>query len=198
MWKGRTVVILGGGPSLTQEQVDYVRGKAKVIAINNAYLLAPWADMLYFCDARWFKWHKDKSEFQNFKGLRVTLSNETRVPLEKLDIKSVAREGKEGLCIKPNTVATGANGGYQTINLCYHLAASIVILLGYDMKADGNKTHWHKGHNINSPTSIYQSNLIPLFKTLAEALKKIDMSVINCTPGSALHVFPEKKLGDVL
>jgi hypothetical protein len=65
-WRGQTVVIVGGGPSLTKEQVDaaghVVVGRAapKVIAINNAIELAPWADVLYFCDARWYEWHRDR------------------------------------------------------------------------------------------------------------------------------------------
>jgi hypothetical protein len=49
LWPGSTVVCLGTGPSLTAEDVEAVRGRAKVIAINNAHALAPWADVLYAC-----------------------------------------------------------------------------------------------------------------------------------------------------
>ena len=42
LWPGSTVVCIGSGPSLTPEDVAYVRGKARVIAINRSVDLAPW------------------------------------------------------------------------------------------------------------------------------------------------------------
>jgi hypothetical protein len=61
-WEGKTVVCIAGGPSLTKEQLELVRAArerdaVRVIVINDAYLIAPWADVLYFADARWAKWH---------------------------------------------------------------------------------------------------------------------------------------------
>ena len=53
-WVDETAVCIASGPSLTQADVDYVRGKARVIVVNNGYLLAPWADVLYAADARWW------------------------------------------------------------------------------------------------------------------------------------------------
>jgi hypothetical protein len=41
-----TVVCLASGPSLVAEDVDYVRGKATVLAINDAIRLAPWAEAI--------------------------------------------------------------------------------------------------------------------------------------------------------
>ena len=54
IWRGATVVCLGGGPSLTAADAAQCRGRARVIAINDAYRLVPWADLLYFCDYRWW------------------------------------------------------------------------------------------------------------------------------------------------
>ena len=56
-WIGETVVCIGGGPSLTLADVTSIAGKARVIAINDAYRMAPWADMLYACDLKWWRWH---------------------------------------------------------------------------------------------------------------------------------------------
>jgi len=83
-WKGATVVIIGGGPSLTERQVRSVERRAKseergakgeerkirVIAVNDAYRLAPWADILYACEARWWFWHKG---VLGFKGVKAAL-----------------------------------------------------------------------------------------------------------------------------
>ena len=71
-YEDKTFVLVASGPSLTQEQVDYCRGKAKVIAVNDNYLMVPWADYLYFADRKWLAWHKDNPEFKAFKGQKVT------------------------------------------------------------------------------------------------------------------------------
>ena len=76
-WPGRAFVCIGGGPSLTQSQVaackdrEWGGHKVRVIAINDAYKMAPWADVLYFCDDKWWQWrHKD---LQHWPGLIVRL-----------------------------------------------------------------------------------------------------------------------------
>ena len=66
-----TAVCLGGGPSLAPQQVDTVRGKARVVAVNDAYRLAPWADVLYVCDHKWWGWHPAALDFA---GEKVTYS----------------------------------------------------------------------------------------------------------------------------
>ena len=72
LWPGETLACLGVGPSLTAAQVAALRGKTRSIAINDAWRLAPWADVLYACDGRWWRKHKGVPAFKN---LKVTLSN---------------------------------------------------------------------------------------------------------------------------
>ena len=57
MWTNSVAVCLGGGPSLNKEDIEYCREKKGVrfIAINDAYRLAPFADILYAADKKW--WH---------------------------------------------------------------------------------------------------------------------------------------------
>ena len=50
-WTGETAFLLGGGPSLKGFNAECLRGR-RVIAINNSWELAPWADVLYFCDEK--------------------------------------------------------------------------------------------------------------------------------------------------
>jgi hypothetical protein len=57
VWEGQTVVCIGGGPSLTLEQIEAIPEGCPVIAINDAYLWAPSADVCYFADSRWWEWH---------------------------------------------------------------------------------------------------------------------------------------------
>jgi hypothetical protein len=185
LWPGATVGIIAGGPSLTQEQVDKLKG-LKVIAINNAYLLAPWADVLYGCDKKWWKWHPAALEFQ---GIKVTMME----PVHE-SIYQIRNGGTPGLCLKPDGLATGRNGGYQAINLAYHLGAKIVILIGYDMKPGlKGEVHWHEEHPTATPKSILP-RWVKHYSSIVEPLKEQGVRVINCTPGSALKCFEQMDL----
>ena len=66
LWRNQTVVCIASGPSLTQDQVDQVKG-LNTIAINDAYKLAPWANILYACDYQWWDWHKGVPDFKGYK-----------------------------------------------------------------------------------------------------------------------------------
>ena len=194
MWKGETVAIIAGGPSVNQKQIDYIFNETtyKSIAINNSYQLAPKSDMLYFCDLRWYTWHKDNKLFINFKGIRVTLKNNQGVPE---DIHSLNNTGPIGLETDPTGLKTGSNSGYQVLNLCYHLQVKNIILIGYDMRVVNGKTHWHKAHKHTPSHKIYKTNLLPKMNNIIEPLKSAGINVLNCTPGSALECFTKVELG---
>ncbi|MCH8990900.1 MAG: hypothetical protein IIA44_04000 [Acidobacteria bacterium] len=197
LWNGATIVCLGGGPSLTQAQVDTCRGRARVIAINDSYLLAPWAEVLYFCDRRWFEWHEPQAEFRAFKGIKVTLDEQ--VLKAHPEIRGVKNTGRDGLETDPTGVRTGRNSGYQAINLAVHLGARRIVLLGYDMKpaADG-RTHWHGGHPVTLHETVFAHSMLPCFPSLVEPLRQRRVAVLNATPGSALTVFPMLALEQAL
>jgi hypothetical protein len=197
LWPGATVVCLGGGPSLTKQQVDLAAGRARALAINDAWRLAPWADVLYACDWRWWQTYDG---VPGFAGLKVTLSN-SRGHLDAWpDIRMVENTGTEGLEDAPTGLRTGRNGGYQAINLAVHLGARRVVLLGYDMKAapDG-RTHWFGDHaDWPTRTTIYETVMRPHFAGLVAPLARRAVEVVNATPESALDAFPKMRLEEVL
>ncbi len=208
LWRGQTVVLLGGG---TQDSnlIDSIRGKARVIAINDAYKLAPWADILYGCDAKWWNWHnpafpEPKGDATTFAGIKVGLKwnamqgkyyggwDHENYP----DIRALAATGLSGLEIAPNALRTGGNSGYQAINLAVHMGAKRILLLGYDMQKTANGAHWFGEH----PDGVEPSwmNMLLDFPSLVKPLKEKGVEVINCTLDSALKVFPSKQLEAVL
>ena len=173
--------------------MNYVRDKAKVVAINDAYRLAPWADLLYFCDTRWWEWHKDKREYQDFGGIKCTMSEV--VADKEPGVVWVKNGGQSGFDERTDHVRTGKNGGYQCIHLCMHLGAARIILLGYDMRvSEVGHSHWFGEHKApNGPiVPLRQGTLdlmVPYFSTLKPELDKRGIEVINCTPGSAIECF---------
>lgn len=208
LWPGETVAIIGGGPSLTSQQVEDCRGKVRVITINDALRLAPWCDVHYFCDDKWWKWHHKKDWYRNFAGLRITLEN-LHLTKEEPALKSVQNVGRptaprtpaEVLCTVPTGVIPGQNSGYQCINLAVHLGVKRIVLLGYDMRSiveQGRlKTHWFGDHPGGTSDSIYRA-MLGHFPRLVAPLAELGVEVLNCTPDSALGCFPKRELGEVL
>lgn len=191
IWPGETVAVIGGGKSLTPAQVNACRGRVRVIAINDAYRLAPWADVLWFCDRKWFDWHR--AGVMAFTGQVATLENyDLRAVLPRL--WCLHNVGQTGLYAERWGVMTGGNSGYQAINLAVHLGVRRILLLGFDMKPG----HWFGDHPRPTPPHVYAGTMLPKFPTLVEPLKKRGVEVINCTPGSALDVFPKANLASCL
>ena len=193
LWPGGTVVCMASGPSLTQEDADYCRGKADgVIVVNTTYQRAPWADCLIASDVRWWNWHKGAKDFQ---GLKYATSKHVKWA----GVQILRNTGPKGLELDPTGLRHGINTGYRAVNLAVHFGAARILLLGYDMKRgeDAKRLeHWHGDHPI--PSRSHYPTFIRYFQTIVEPLKELGIEVWNCTPGSALDCFPKADLRDVL
>lgn len=192
LWPGGTIACLATGPSLTPADVNAMRGRVDgVIAINNAFTLAPWADVLYACDAKWWRWHK---EAKDFLGMKYAVSSSERLVTwtGPSNVQVLRNAGRHGLSLDPSALKTGFNSGYQAINLAVHLGAARILLLGYDMKG----SHFFGKHPDGSRPLFPQC--LKAFDTLLEPLNKIDVTVINCTRTTALKAFPQRPLEETM
>lgn len=189
-----TFVLIGGGPSLTQADVDAVRGHARVIAINDAYKLAPWADVLYAADRQWIDWHDG---VPSFSGPKYSIEGGHTPATTRPEWAVLRNTGLVGLERAPGGLRAGFNGGYQAINLAVHLGARRILLLGYDMApADDGREHWFPDppDRRRSPYEQMRS----AFDTLVEPLAELGITVINCSRETALLTFPCLPLETVL
>lgn len=194
---GGTVLVLGSGASLTQDDVTRARAHVDaVIAVNDSYKFAPDATVLYAADKKWWGWHKGcvgphmvgAVKYPAFTGqVRYSLS-QTPYP----NVQVLRRGPQDGLTLDPTKVALGLNGVYQSINVAVHLGATRVLLLGVDMR--GSHFFGHHPDNSNAPFSLCMQR----FATLVAPLAAAGVEVINCTPKSALKVFPCVSLDEVL
>lgn len=191
LWPGSTVVCLGTGPSLTVDDVAYCRDKARVIAINDAYKVAPWADCLYACDGKWIDYHKGVASFE---GVKYSMTVKTkRWP----DWTPLRNDGPLGLCLHPTGLRTGKNSGFQAINLAVHLGARRILLLGYDMKRHSGKSHFFGEHPrawTPSPYGVF----LNAFPSLVKPLADLGIEIINCTRNTALTTFPQMPITEAL
>jgi len=166
--------------------VNAVRGKAKVIAINNANTLAPWAEVLYACDYKWWHWHKG---VPSFTGMKFSVDERSRA---FHDVQVLRKSGADGLELDPGALKTGSNSGFQAINLAVHFGAKRVVLLGYDMQGD----HFF-GKHPDGTVPPFQICL-EKFRTLVEPLRRLGVEVINCSRKTKLDCFPRMDLADAL
>jgi len=199
MWEGRTVAILASGPSMSAHVAENIRQAGiPAVAINDTARLAPWADMLYACDGKW--WLHHASWALNFAGLKVTADDSLVFPQVKcIGLRPNGRGGYEELGFDPDPayVRTGENSGYQTTHIVAHGGAKRILLTGFDMRGD----HWFGKH----PPGLADANgcgvfpqFIENFKTIVEPLRERGIDVVNCTPDSALRCFPLGNLEDEL
>ncbi len=195
IWEREPCVILGGGRSLSQVNLKLLT-KCRVIAVNDAYKLGQW-DMCYFKDGNWFDKQdafKDRPEagtnrdhLLNFKGLKVTSSNED---LNDPNIHVLQRGRRERLERDPNFITHCNNAGAEAMALAIMIGCNPIVLCAFDMKVEKGKHNWHNNHTREMPESIYADYYMSPFRALAKDAKSLRVSIINCTIGSALDTFP--------
>lgn len=184
IWEGGTCYVLGGGPSLAKLDIERLRGE-RVIAVNNAYQLARWIDVMYFMDKVWFGWHQD--ELLKWPGIKVCCA----VGLGHIRWLRCLEMGKRGgLDDRPTHLCRGSNSGCGGVGLAAKFGVKKIILLGYDMQAIKGRHNYHKDHKRKVPNNIYQTQFVRSFDILKKSLDEQGIEVINATPGSLLDTFP--------
>jgi len=201
-WREATAVLIGGGPSLTPQQVELVsaRRALRVIAVNDAYRLAPFADICYFADSEWWGWHKDRPDFQAFVGQKCSISDSggnIKDPAVHILRNANGRGHSFGLSLDPKQIVTGSNSGYQALNIAVLAGAKTILLLGFDAREPTGKTHWFGDHPKREPIAAY-AEYRKAFSAGERAILAAGVKVVNCSPGSAIDSFPKMDLEDAL
>jgi hypothetical protein len=191
-WPESTVAIVAGGPSVNDEQIQTVKRwreasqNARVIVINTTFKRAPWADLLYACDTPW--WDTYIAQVRDtFHGALWTQN----IASKQFDgVRTVGSLNAPGLSRRPGVIHQGGNSGYQAINLAWLAGARRMRLLGFDMRNVDGRTHHHGDHPGVLHRPMVYDRWLPQFDALAADLRCEGVEVLNCTPGSALKVFP--------
>jgi len=182
-------VCIATGPSLTQEDVDYCRGKAKIYAIKESRYMAPWADVLYAADHDWWD---ENSGCTDFAGEKWVCDERTA---KKWGLHYIPYKVESPWSNDRAYVATGGHSGFQAINLAALHGASEIVLLGYDMGYSGNAKHWWTG---KFKRNVRGSDYNDWIRRFYLALPHIKIPVYNASRFSYLNCFPKVNLKDVL
>lgn len=113
------VAVLCTGPSLTKADVDLCRERCdKVVAVSDAFYMAPWADALVSYDRAWWKAHKPA-----YDGPRYHCHVE---PIEGMEM------------VEPRP----GNSGTLGLAVAVKMKPRRIVLLGADLKG----THYFGRH----------------------------------------------------
>lgn len=203
-WEGRTVVCIATGPSLTQAQIETVRAAreadvVRVIAISDAYLVAPFADLLFFADQKWHDWHvaglardwgwcrfsaeQARQAFAGFAGQKCSVLN------RKPGCFVLRSAGLAEMSLEPTTISTGHNGGFMALNIAALSGGRPILLVGYDGRRGPRGEHHAFGMHPDKKEPPYEL-MREVFRKAADKLAQLGIEVVNCTPGSAWTCFP--------
>lgn len=182
----------------------------KVIAVQDAYRVLPYADVLYGCDPHWWRVHKNCEGFHGEKWTthhkdwtnnKLDPDTELKEPLADLfGLNVVAGDHGDTFSSDPAKIHYGSNSGFQAINLAILFGCKRIVLVGYDMRYVDGKAHFFGEHprGIGLQKQIEDAQYRGFVEHYRRAVSSVpkDVSIINATPGSALNCFPMMSLED--
>lgn len=227
MWQGGTCYIIGGGPSVPRvfnvpEDIaqlvmngiqkpsiysSYMEAlKSKhVIAVNNAYQIGSWIDVMFFGDCNWYLQHR--TPLAEWPGLKVTSCNRfvKKTGKDSDGIKYLGRdkEKKYGLTDNRTMISWNQNSGSASISMAVHFGVKRIVLLGFDMVLDDNKrSHWHNFHGNTTHkkkmrTPPFARHMMG-FEEIAKDAEALGVEIVNASPTSAITQFKKVALEEAL
>jgi hypothetical protein len=157
--------------------------------------VAPWADVLYAGDARWWEYHWTRGAAE-FAGHKYALQAGAAT---YAGVHVLQHTGDSGVEREPTGLRTGRNSGYAAVNLAVHLGATRVLLLGYDMQArEPKRSHFFGDHPKALEALTPYGTLLDIWPSIVAPLQALGVTVINCSRETALTCFPRMVIGDAL
>jgi ATP-dependent DNA ligase len=104
-----------------------------------------------------------------------------------------------GLALSPMTLA-GSNSGFASFNLAVQLGYTDIALLGFDMKWDGERSHFHEGYGQRFHVDRQLQAWSRAFDEAARQLHGTGIRVTNFVGpmGSRVKAFPTAPLSELL
>lgn len=186
-WAGRTVFLIGGGPSLRGFDFGAVRGRGIVVAINDAMFAAPFADVVFSIDAVWLMNRHHALLGYAERGGHLVAAVPCNPAWPVPGATYVLRRKGAWLSGNPGELFTGDNSGFGALGMALMRGARRVALLGYDMAGPG---HFHKGYEWRCRFGEADyPRWASYFPALAVQARDRGVDVVNCNPESAIRCF---------
>lgn len=191
-WAGLDAFVICGGTSVVPDLVQRLRERpgARVMVINSSYLIAPWADVLFYADERWIRREMKErpQELAAFGGDIMTIDSHCRIERAKLLRRTMPK--LSGINKDRGTVAMERTSLCGALNICYHKHARRIILVGADNRdGDNGRIHHHDEYPWPRKRTTWVVKEKELEKTVAP-LEAARIEVINASPTSTLEMWP--------
>jgi hypothetical protein len=196
-WRNQYVAIVASGPTAKNAGVERLKDRLRVIAINENHKLAPFADVLYSCDAEW--WKLQGGEAKKFTGIRLGFE----VAMDGVHRINIRKQGVEYVhdlqFHEPGLLGSGGNSGFQCINLAAQFGAIGIGMIGFDMRLDQGM-HWHGVHRspMRNPDEERCRKWIKHIDAAADKLKFAGIDMVNCSEISRLEKYPKMTVEQML
>lgn len=197
-WRKEAVAIVACGPSAQNAGVAALQGRIKVLAIKEAFVrLVPFADVVYGCEAPWWKHVKG---LPDFKGLRLAWSG---AHIDHHGIERFALRSKQLdkiLVDEPGIIGAGGHSGFQALNIAVQFGAKRILLIGFDLQ-DGGRLHFY-GRNTwpkaNNPDATVWKRWVKGMDGAADTLRTLGVEVVNASSVSAVSAFRKADVSETL
>ena len=202
-------VIIGSGPSLTENQVEFIKFQyehAWTIAVNDNYKLAPWADFVFASDIKWWRFHYNNvcdvvEEYTELRTIENVVGSLFRKQAFRIPLKSdfVFRDVTM-LDTNPMSLYHGGCSGILAMELVRTLGQvhrpKKIILVGFDMQHTGGKSHWFGDHPKGFINATMCERWCKEVESMIPYYKKWDIEVVNCSLETAIpeHVIRRSTL----
>ncbi len=200
-WEGQTCFILGGGPTLEGFNYQWLTGQ-KTIGINKTFMTFS-ATVNYSMDYNFFdlvqfttdshaKEYPLHQAWMAYQGIKVFLHHDEHdrfaqgiYYVDELPQKGISFDLDRG-------IYPGNNSGCGALMLAVALGCKKIGLLGYDLKVQGNKTHWHEGYGYSlKDVAKSLEDFRAVIDEWGPAILSMGVKVFNLSPDSALRSFPK-------
>ncbi len=195
---GKTVLILGGGPSLLdavdpiEENLPLDPHQYAIIAINESIYLALYANILFFRDVSWF--YANQKIVEAWKGVIIS---STPCRFYPSNVRVVKTTHCKDFLVGGDIIMYGRSSGHLALSLAINLGAKRCVLLGYDCRMVDGRSHFHDKPS-NAIGLTYSADFLPAWTGWGEATRRAGVEVINSTPNSAIQEFPYVPIRDIL
>lgn len=193
-WTGERCFIICGGPSVRAQRELIPRLKGRIIALKQAVILRPDADIMFVSgrDDAWVC----KDVFPRFRGGRIVCRK--AYPGFPAEVEFMARtKVADRLCRTPGLVA-GLDAGTSALNLAWQLGAAEIVMLGYDMTGARWFTPREIAHHLPVPPQAHHDRHLAAAAGVVADLALEGVKVWNASPISAAKFIPFRALESFL
>lgn len=170
----KTAICIASGPSLRGEDCHVARSHADwLIAVNDSWRRAPFADAIYAGDFGWWRDHLSEVPAH----LQRWTCSESAAYRYKLHHHRVAGRGLY-------------NSGQRAIELCLAKGFERILLLGFDCSV-ARGTHWHGDHASGKNPDAARCRE---WQAQFAAIDAGRAQILNCSRETAMTAFPRMDL----